>query len=113
LAGLALRELRRLARALQTGLLPLLRARIAREQPRLAQDPAMLGVDLEERPRDGVPDRAELPGFATAVHLHHRVEATGGVRDDERLDRRLGIAVASEVLLERLAVDHDGPLARD
>src|SRR5207249_3726745 len=46
---LALRELRRLAGALETRLLALLRARVAREQTRLTQRLGVLFVDLQQR----------------------------------------------------------------
>ena len=62
----------------------------------------MVGVDLQERTRDRVTDRAELPGLAAAGDLDHRVEPPSGVRHGEWLERRLRVAVASEVLLERL-----------
>src|SRR5258708_990528 len=58
-------------------------------------------------------DRAELARLPTPGDLDHRVEPAGGVRDGEWLERRLGVAVASEVLLERLPVDDDGALARN
>src|SRR5258707_7561773 len=57
-------------------------------------------------------DRAELARLPTPGDLDHRVEPAGGVRDREWLERRLGVAVASEVLLEQLPVDDDGALAR-
>src|SRR6185369_6607339 len=110
---LALRELRRLARALQTRLLPLLGPRVAREQTRRAEELPVLGVDLEERASDAVRDRADLPGHAAALDLDHRVEAADRVGHAERRGRALDETVAPEVLIERLAVHDDGPFTRD
>src|SRR2546423_239164 len=73
----------------------------------------MLGVDLQQRARDRVADRAELAGFPAARDLHHRVESPRGVGHGERLDRGFGVAIAPEVLLERLAVDDDRALTGD
>src|SRR5207302_2198605 len=82
--GSALGELRRLARALETRLLALLRARIAREQAGLAQRLGVVLVDLEQRARDAVRDRADLAGDAATLDLDHRVELPRRVRDAER-----------------------------
>src|SRR5690606_16495002 len=51
----ALRVLELLAGARLTGLLALLLARVAREETRLLERAAVLGVDVEERARDAVP----------------------------------------------------------
>src|SRR5512140_3742050 len=106
----ALRELRRLARPLQARLLAFLRARVAREEARLPQRLGVLLVDLQQGAGDAVGDRTHLAGDAAAFDLHHGVEPPAGVRDAERGDRGLGRAVATEVLVERLAVHHHGPL---
>src|SRR5258708_1398820 len=110
---LPLRELGRLAGAVQAGLLALLRARIAGEKARLAQDRPVLGVDFEQRSRDRMTDRAELARFPAPGDLDHRVEPAGGVRDPEWLERRLGVAVAAQVILQPPPVCDDRAPARD
>src|SRR5258706_603753 len=106
--GLALRELRRLSGALETRLLPLLGARVARQQTGLAQQRKVLAVHLEERARDAVRDRADLAAHAATFHLDHRVEAARGAGDGERQQGLVGRAVAGEVVVERLSVYDDG-----
>src|SRR5207237_2706503 len=90
--GLALRELRRLSGALETRLLPLLGARIARQQAGLAQQRQVLAVHPEERAGDAVRDRADLATHPAAFHLDHRVEAARGARDGERQQGQVGPA---------------------
>src|SRR5258705_135270 len=106
--GLALRELRRLSGALETRLLPLLGARVARQQTGLAQQRKVLAVHLEERARDAVRDRADLAAHAATFHLDHRVEAARGAGHGERQQGLVGRAVAGEVIVERLSVHDDG-----
>src|SRR6266852_1782577 len=110
---LALRELWRLAGALQTGLLPLLGPRIAGQQAGLAEGLGVLLVDLQQRPRDAVGDRADLAGDPATLDLDHRVELADGVGDAERGRGALHQTVAAEVLVEWLAVDDDGALTGD
>src|SRR5439155_15827465 len=109
---LALRELRRLAGALETRLLAVLRARVAREQTRLTESLGVLFVDLQQRAGVAMRDRVYLPGHAAALDLDHRVELPHCIGHAERRGRALDRTVAAEVLLERLAVDDDGPLTR-
>src|SRR5206468_207833 len=65
--ALPLRELRRLARLVQAGLLPLDLACVARQEALTLQEDAVVRIDLDERPRDAVPDGAGLAGRAAAV----------------------------------------------
>src|SRR6478736_3082670 len=73
--GLALAELRTLARLLQAGLLALLDARVAREEA------AQVGVGLQKGTADAVAQGARLRGHAAAVHagddVHARLVAHG------------------------------------
>src|SRR6266576_2226464 len=85
LGPLALGVLRRLAGALEAVLLALLHARVAREQPGLAQLEAMaLGIELEQGPGDAVADGAGLAAHSAALDLDHRVVPPVGVRHPER-----------------------------
>src|SRR5207237_8746567 len=56
--------------------------------------------------RDAVGRQPGLPVEAAAGDRDHRVETPAGVGDGERLERLLGGAIAREVLVERLPVDH-------
>src|SRR5258707_15469452 len=58
---LSLRELEALARALLSVLLSLFDPRIACNQAGLLQSRAQVRIELDQRPRDAVPDRARLP----------------------------------------------------
>src|SRR5688572_1556385 len=111
--GSALRVLRCLPRPLQSVLLALLHPRIAGQEPRLAKRQAVaVGIDLEQRAGNAVPDGAGLTGHAAALDLDHHVEPTLGPGHPERhADLGLVDRIA-EVLLERATVDHDLTLAR-
>src|SRR3954452_3903922 len=66
-ASLALRELRRLARLVQSGLLALDLTGVARKEAFPLEWHAQLGIDLDERPCDAVAYCAGLAARATAV----------------------------------------------
>src|SRR4051812_25090771 len=71
--------LRRLARSLETVLLPLLHPRVPREKAGLTQrQPVGLDVELEQRSGDPVADRTRLTGDAAALDLDHDVELALG-----------------------------------
>src|SRR5713101_4553097 len=71
---LALRELEAGARAALSVLLPLLHARVAREEPRLLQPGAQRRLELHQGPGDPVPHGPRLSRFAAARHVHEDVE---------------------------------------
>src|SRR3954454_17471392 len=107
----ALGELRPLAGLLEPGLLALLDAGVAREEPAALELAAQVGVGLQQRTTDPVAQRAGLGGDAAAVHprddVHARLVA-------DRLQRLADVALqrrAREELLERAAVDEVGPRA--
>ena len=103
-----LRELRPLAGLLQTGLLALLHARVAREEAAPLELGAKVGIGLDQRPRDAVPERAGLGGDAAAVHAGDDVHPALVA---DLLQRLADVALegeAREVLLERAPVDHVG-----
>ena len=78
---LALRELRRLARLVQAGLLALDLACITREEALALEDDAELRIGLDERPRDAVADRAGLAADPAAVDADAEiVRALGACR---------------------------------
>src|SRR3970040_2333237 len=79
--SLALCVLWRLARPLETGLLALLDARVAREEAGLAQRRAVLLVEREEGARDPVRNRVGPGADAAACHLGEYVEGAGQLHD--------------------------------
>src|SRR5208283_5258125 len=108
----ALRELGPLAGLLETGLLALLDARIARQEAASLQLPAEMRVGDDQRTGDPVSQRAGLGGDTTAVHPRDHVHpALIGDRLERLADDALQ-CLAGEELLERLAVDHVRSRAR-
>src|SRR5688572_21036159 len=106
----ALAELRRLAGLLQTGLLALDDAGVAREQPGLLQRRTVrLEVDGVQAPGHAETQRAGLTGDPTAVDAGDHVEPVDQVGGDERLADHLLVQLVREVLVQRATVD--GPLA--
>src|SRR4051794_38834546 len=73
--GLALRELRALARLLETGLLALLHARVAREEAAALELGAQGRIGLDQRAGDAVSQRPGLGRHAAAVDAGHDVHA--------------------------------------
>src|SRR4051812_29689765 len=106
-ALLALRVLRRLAGALQAVLLALLDARVAREEPGLAQRRAHGFVVRYQRAGDAVANRFGLARRAAALHLYQDVK--GALRVRQAQGQRDGLLVSQprETLLQRLSVDDD------
>src|SRR3954447_3088994 len=110
----ALAVLRRLARLLEPGLLPLDDPGVPGEQAGLLQRRAVgLGGHRVERAGHAQTQRSGLAGDAAAVDAGHDVEAADEVRAHERLVDDLLLQLVREVGLEGAAVD--GPLtgARD
>src|SRR2546421_6377487 len=103
----ALAELLATACAVQSDLLALDFARVARDEAGTAQVGLEGRVVVDQRTGDAVAHRAGLAGLAAAVHVDLDVEGRVVGREHQRLlddhDRRL----AAEVLLYRLAVDED------
>src|ERR1700741_1290644 len=83
--GLPLRVLELRPGARLAVLLALLHPRIAGEEAGPLERLAQLVVELKQRPRDAVADRAGLSGRPAAAHVHHRVELAEGVGELERL----------------------------
>src|SRR3954466_4155826 len=102
---LALRELRRLARLVQAGLLALDLAGVPRQVALALEEDAKVRVDLDERARDPVAHRAGLAGRPAAVHSHAQVVLAVELGDLKRCHHRLPVQEPWEVVLERLAVD--------
>src|SRR5262245_53562098 len=103
--GLPLRELRRLARLVQAGLLALDLAGVPRQVALALEEDAKVRVDLDERPRDAVANRAGLARRAAAVHADAQVVLALELGDLERRQDRLPVQEPREVVLEHLAVD--------
>src|SRR5262249_1707994 len=112
LKELALRELRRLARLVQAGLLALADASVAREEARTLQRHAQPRIGLDQRARDPVPDRTGLAARAAAVNPHANVVATLEVRHPERRQSHLAVDRPREVLLDRPPVEPGAAVAR-
>src|SRR5207248_6504027 len=102
---LALRELRPLARLLETGLAALLLARVAREEAAALQLQAQRRLRLHQRAGDAMTQRTGLGGDAAAVDARDYVHALVVAGRLERLARLALQPYAREVILERLAVD--------
>src|SRR3954447_10897200 len=100
---LALGELRGLAGLVQSGLLALDLAGVAREVALALERHAELRVGLDEGPGDSVPNCAGLAGEAAAVHAHAKVVLTLEARRLERRDRDRLPDGPREVLLDRPA----------
>src|SRR3954452_10409038 len=112
--GSALRELRRLASLLETGLLALGDAGVTAEEAGLLEGRAVvLGVDLVQRTGDGEAQSAGLAGGAAAGDLRDHVVAADQVEDLERVVDQLLVQLVREVVRELTAVDRDGAAARD
>ena len=109
--GLALRELRRLARLVQTGLLALDLACVAREEALALERDAQLRIRLDERAGDSVTHGAGLTREPAAVDAHAEVVLALDAGDLERRDGDRLPDRAREVLLERAAVDPRGAAA--
>src|SRR5690606_8465023 len=110
----ALRELRRLAGLLETGLLALDDASVAREEAGLLEGgTVVLTVDLVERARDREAERTGLARGAAAVDASHDVVRAREAEQRERVGDQLLVQLVGEVLLERTAVDREAARAGD
>src|SRR5215207_9358545 len=108
--GSALAVLRSLTGLLETSLLALLDARVARQESGLLERRAVgFLVDLVERTGDAEAQRAGLTRHAATGDASDDVEAVLQSRLGEGLLGDLLVQLVGEVLLERLAVD--GPHA--
>src|SRR5687768_12299258 len=113
-SGSALREMRRLAGLVQTGLLALDDAGVTAEQAGLLGERAV-GVEVDRVVGAGhaQAQRAGLAGDATAVDAGDDVEATLEVRRREGLVDDLLVQLVREVGVERATVDGPGAGAGD
>src|SRR5579872_133359 len=101
---LALRELRRLARLVQPGLLALDLAGVTRQVALPLERDAKLGIELDEGAGDTVANRTGLAGEPAAVHADAQVVLaleSGGAKGRGRERAPHG---AREVLVQRAAV---------
>src|SRR5438034_54973 len=110
-ADLTLGVLRRLASPLQTVLFALFGARVARQQPRLAQHGPQRLVGLDERAGERVRNRASLARDSAAGHLGADGELRAADRA-KRLRRDVLQRGARQVNLKRAAVYGDLAVAR-
>src|SRR5260370_29605953 len=106
---LPLAVLELLAGARLAVLLPLTRARIAGEEPRLLERLPQLVVEARDRAREPVTDGASLAGGPAALDGGEHVELADRVRDGQRLRDDHPQPLAREVGLERAPVDDDPP----
>src|SRR5690606_22941539 len=113
-ACLTLRELRRLAGLLETGLLALDDAGVAREEPGLLERRAVvLAVDLVEGAGDREAQGARLTRGAAARDLGLDVVGAEQVEHLERVVDELLVQLVGEVVLECAAVHEELPAAGD
>ena len=101
----ALRELRRLAGLVETGLLALDDARVAREEALALERDPQLRVGLDERAGDAVPHGSGLAARAAAVDANADVVRPLRAGDAQRRGREVAMRDAREVLLDRAAVE--------
>src|SRR5438105_3640176 len=104
-ASLPLRELEPLPRSRPSVLLPLHRARIAREESGLLQRRPVLRVQLRQRPADPVPDGPRLSRQPSAADVDGDVHLVQLLHHLERLLEDHLAGVAPEVLVEGAVVD--------
>src|SRR5205814_4538276 len=103
-----LAELEAAPRALLSVLLALLDARVPGEEPRLLEALAQLQVELAQRARDTVAQRARLGNGPAPGEGGHHVELLGRLRDREGLlGQHLQRLVPAEVVVERRVVEAD------
>src|SRR5688572_6613100 len=107
----ALAVLRRAAGLVEADLLALDLTGVPGHETGVAHRLAQRLVVLEQRTRDAVTDRAGLAGRAAAGDRDLEVEARQRVGELERLANQHARGLATEVVLDRLAVDRDRALA--
>src|SRR5207247_11269661 len=96
-ATLTLAELRRFAGLVETGLLALDDAGVARQEAGALERLAQVRIGLDERAGDPVADRAGLPARTAAVDAHSDVEGALDAGDLERRQRKLAVREARKV----------------
>src|SRR6516164_2317433 len=110
--NLSFTELEALARALLAVLLAFLDARVARQEALFLELRTQLDVVFHERARDAEPERAGLPGDASARDRREHVELVGRLGYGQRpLDlgaKRFG----GEGLFDGFVIDRQGSAAR-
>src|SRR6185503_13854662 len=95
----------------QSHLLSLHLARIARHEAGCAQRALQPRIILDQGARDAVAHRAGLAALAAAVHVHQDVERRKVLGQVERLAHHHAAGLAAEEFVDRLAVDDEGALA--
>src|SRR5689334_3645480 len=86
-------------------------ARIAGDEPGVAQRLAQRLIVLDQRTRDAMTDRAGLAGDAATVDPHGDIELVHELHGLERLTHDHTARFAAEELIERPVVDGDRALA--
>src|SRR5438270_7127226 len=109
--SLALGELRRLARLVQSGLLALDLAGVPREVALALEGDAKLRIQVDERTGDTVPHRTRLAGEPAAVHAHAQVVLALEAGGAQRRDRERPPHRPREVLVQRAPVHPGGAVA--
>src|SRR5450830_127753 len=102
---LALGELRRLACLVQAGFLALDDASIAGQVTGALERNTQLGIGLDQRAGDAVPERARLAAPAATANTHAQVVAPLHASQRELRHGRLPMGGTGEVVLDRTAVD--------
>jgi hypothetical protein len=104
---LSLRELEALARALLAIFLALFDAGIARDQTRLLQHRTKVSIEFHQRAGNAMPNRARLARRATAANINQQVKLGSRLSQLQRLTDDHPQCLVREVLIERLAIDHN------
>src|SRR6266498_3912073 len=109
---LALRELRRLARLVQAGLLALDDPGVPREEAGSLERDAELRVGFDEGAGDAVANGACLAARPASVDADAEVERALDADHLERRQHLLAVGGTREVLLDRAPVEPGRPVAR-
>ena len=104
---LSLRKLETFPRALLPVLLALFDPRIASHQTRMFESWTKVGIELEQRSRDAVPDRARLSRRATAGHVDNEIKLACRFRQLQRLTNDHAQGFVREISVKRFAIDKE------
>jgi len=104
---LSLRELEALARAFLTVLLSLFDPRIAGNQSGLLQSRPQVRIELNQGPRNAMPDRTRLPGRTAAGNVNNHIKLVCGVRQLQRLANNHSQRLIGKILRKGFTIDQN------
>ena len=86
--------------------------RIAREETKLLQFAAQLGIEFDQRARNAHASRSGLPAHAAAGREYHYVKTVRGFRREQRLAHISPRLFADEIILKRPVVYRNHTFSR-